>query len=152
MDRKFAALIGVIVQKYEELMRMELVSCSEVPNGTPIGGVYVFYEGGQPLYVGKTKKSISTRLRIHFCNSPDAPFAYNIAREKTGLQKRYNRETSRTKLKKHEQFQAEFKVAKQRIKNMNVRYVHEPDPLLRTLLEIYTAVILETPYNFFDRD
>ena len=33
---------------------------------------------------------------------------------------------------------------------MELRYVEEADPLRQTLLEIYVAVALKTPYNDFD--
>jgi hypothetical protein len=32
---------------------------------------------------------------------------------------------------------------------MDVRYVEETDPQRQALLEIYVAVVLETPYNDF---
>ena len=39
--------------------------------------------------------------------------------------------------------------AKARIRKMSVRYVHEPEPLRQTLLEIYVAVVAEAKYNDF---
>ena len=33
---------------------------------------------------------------------------------------------------------------------MHIRYVHEPDPVRRTLLEIYVAVATKAEYNDFD--
>ena len=33
---------------------------------------------------------------------------------------------------------------------MNVRYVHEKDPVRQALLEIYVAVATEAKYNDFD--
>ena len=33
---------------------------------------------------------------------------------------------------------------------MQVRYVHEPEPLQQTLLEIYVAVVTGARYNDFD--
>jgi hypothetical protein len=33
---------------------------------------------------------------------------------------------------------------------MDVRFVEEPDPICQALLEIYSAVALQTPYNDFD--
>ncbi|MGE3425016.1 MAG: hypothetical protein AB7N24_23455 [Dehalococcoidia bacterium] len=47
-------------------------------------------------------------------------------------------------------FNAAFKEAKQRISGMKVRYVREDDAVRQTLLELYVAVVLETPYNDFN--
>ena len=33
---------------------------------------------------------------------------------------------------------------------MELRFVEESEPLRQTLLEIYVAVVLKTPYNDFD--
>ena len=48
------------------------------------------------------------------------------------------------------QFRAAFEGAKARIREMDVRFVDEADPLRQTLLEIYAAVSLATPYNDFN--
>ena len=42
-----------------------------------------------------------------------------------------------------------FEQAKDRIRQMYVRYVEESDPIRQCLLEIYAAVALDTPYNDF---
>jgi hypothetical protein len=33
---------------------------------------------------------------------------------------------------------------------MDLRFVEESDPVRQTLLEVYVAVVLATPYNDFD--
>jgi len=43
-----------------------------------------------------------------------------------------------------------FNEAKARIRNMDVRFVEEADPVRHALLEIYVLVVLQTPYNDFD--
>ena len=47
-------------------------------------------------------------------------------------------------------FAAAFSDAKARIRHMDVRFVEETNPVRQSLLEIYVAVVLETPYNDFD--
>jgi hypothetical protein len=42
-----------------------------------------------------------------------------------------------------------FQEAKERIRNMEYRYVEEKDQNRQALLEIYCAVVLGTPYNDF---
>ena len=49
-----------------------------------------------------------------------------------------------------EDFAAKFVAAKQRLSEMDIRYVEEIDPIRQTLLEVYVAVVLKTPFNDFD--
>ena len=46
-------------------------------------------------------------------------------------------------------FAAAFQAAKERIRGMEYRYVEETDQNRQALLEIYCAVVLDTPYNDF---
>lgn len=46
-------------------------------------------------------------------------------------------------------FASAFTAAKARIRTMEYRYVDESGQTRRALLEIYCAVVLETPYNNF---
>ena len=48
------------------------------------------------------------------------------------------------------EFVAAFDSAKARIRNMDLRFVEETDPVRQALLEIYVAEVLGTPYNDFD--
>jgi len=43
-----------------------------------------------------------------------------------------------------------FSATKERVRNMDVRYVEENDPATQAILEIYAAIALETRYNDFD--
>jgi hypothetical protein len=45
--------------------------------------------------------------------------------------------------------QAAFESAKERIRQMDYRYVEEANQYRQALLEIYCAVVLQTPYNDF---
>jgi hypothetical protein len=47
-------------------------------------------------------------------------------------------------------FAAAFSAAKERIRAMQYRYVEEVDQNRQALLEIYCAIVLETPYNDFN--
>jgi hypothetical protein len=40
--------------------------------------------------------------------------------------------------------------AKARLAELDLRFVEEADPVRQALLEIYVAVVLETPYNDFE--
>jgi hypothetical protein len=150
MDKKFQVLIEGLHQKYEELLRMSPVTVDTAPKDTPKGGVYLFSEGSQNLYTGRTKRSIRKRLKYHVGTAADCPFAWRIAREITGKQATYKIKGSRKELLKDPEFKAEYENAKSRIRKMDVRYVGESDPLKQALLEIYIAVVSEAKYNDFD--
>ena len=80
-----------------------------------------------------------------------AAFAFRLAREATGnLKATYKTEGSRDRLIEDPEFKAAFTSAKARIRNMQLRYVEESDPLRQAVLEMYVAVALATPYNDFD--
>jgi hypothetical protein len=126
------------------------VIAENVPNDTPVGGVYLFSEGLRHFYAGRTKRRIAVRIRNHFSTAPDCPFAWLLAREVTGRTATYKPEGSRKALLADPAFKAEYQRAKNRIRRMDVRYVHEGHPIRQALLEIYVAIATEAKYNDFD--
>ena len=52
-------------------------------------------------------------------------------------------------LEENSLFQGYFRKAKERVSRMEVQYVEVADPIEQTLLEVYAAESLETPYNSF---
>jgi hypothetical protein len=81
-----------------------------------------------------------------------AAFAFRIARVGTGnVKAAYKKgELSRSGLVWNPGFAMAFAEAKARIRDMDVRYVEEADPVRQALLEVYVALALETPFNDFD--
>jgi hypothetical protein len=80
-----------------------------------------------------------------------AAFAFRLAREATGnLKATYTVKGSRASLIEDPQFREAFETAKDRIRRMDVRFVAEADPVRQTILEVYAAVALQTPFNDFD--
>jgi len=94
------------------------------------------------------------RLRQHSIPAAQhnqAVFAFKLAREATGrTDATYSKKGSRAELQKDPQFAEAFTQAKARVRNMELRFVEETDPLRQALLEIYVAVALGTPYNDFE--
>ncbi len=150
MNKRFADLAAVLEVKWQALLTMAPAVAAQVPNDTPVGGVYLFSENGIHLYAGRTKRRIATRIRYHFSQAPDCPFAWLLAREATGRRATYKADGSRKALLTEAVFRVEYKRAKDRIRTMYVRYVREPDPLRQALLEIYVAIAAEAKYNNFD--
>jgi len=150
MNARFRNLVDTLHGKYEALLTMRPVVAQEIPSDTPVGGVYLFSEGATHLYAGRTKRRIAVRVRNHFSTAPDCPFAWLLAREATSRKATYKRDGSRKALLADSAFKAEYERAKEQIRKMKVRYVHEPDPTRQALLEIYVAVASGTRYNDFD--
>lgn len=82
--------------------------------------------------------------------SRDCPFAWLLTREITGFKPTYRTTGSRKELLTRPDFFRVYEECKKRIRKMHVRYVHEPDPLRQTLLEVYTAVVSQAKHNDFD--
>ena len=150
MDKKFQDIIEGLHKKYEELISMSSITVDTAPKDTPTGGVYLFSEKDRNLYVGRTKRIIRDRLKDHVSTADDCPFAWRIARERTGKKATYKIKGSRKELLKDPLFKVEYVSAKDRIRRMQVRYVGEADPLKQALLEIYVAVVSKAEHNDFD--
>lgn len=151
MDKKFKTLIEGLHKKYKSLISMAPVTVETLPDDCPVGGVYLFSENRIHLYAGRTKRKIKTRLKGHVSTAKDCPFAWHLAREKTGSTKAtYKKVGSRNHLLAQSTFRKAYEDAKKRIKKMDVRFVGEPDPLKQALLEIYVAVVSGAKFNDFD--
>ena len=132
---------------------MPPVKADHLPSEIPSAGVYLISDGRHNIYVGRSN-NLRRRMRRH--GRPSAThrqtgLAFRMARKATGnVKASYNTKGSRADLVKDPEFQAAFTRAKERIRRMDLRYVAEPDPTRQALLEIYVAVVLDTPYNDFD--
>ncbi|NEJ17633.1 hypothetical protein GR211_32340 [Rhizobium leguminosarum] len=114
----------------------------------------MFSEGGNSLYVGRTR-DVRKRYGQHTRRSSghnSAPFAFKLARETTGFLKSDYRpgETSRAGLLLKPEFASAFADAIERIRRMEFRFVEEADPTRQCLLEVYVSVVCGSPYNDFD--
>ena len=116
-----------------------------------VAGVYCFYENGDPLYVGRSRK-IRKRVLQHRRRSSGhnaAQFAFNIARKK--FEKNHPCEKlSREELSNNEEFANLFAAAKTRVRKMSVRFVKIKNPIEQTIFEVYAHMKLETPFNDFE--
>jgi hypothetical protein len=152
LDKKFQPYVENLESKFRELEAMTPVTVASLPKSMPKSGVYAFWENGQPLYVGRSN-GLKDRLRYHCSKSADdAPFAFRLAREETGLKATYKKKGSRKQLLSDSRFKAAFSGAKIRIRKMDVRFVEETDQIKQTLLEIYVTVMLDTVNKCNDFD
>jgi predicted GIY-YIG superfamily endonuclease len=154
MDSKFISHVEALKPQLKQLLDRAPVTPGTLPTKMPRKGVYLLSDGGTHLYVGRSN-DIRKRIGRHSRPSATyrmAAFAFRLAREATGnLKATYKKgEGSRSALMEDEKFVAEFDAAKARIRRMDLRFVEENDPVRQALLEIYVAVVLNTPYNDFD--
>ncbi len=153
MNPQFTSLIKSLEPKHQALVGMAPVKYRSLPREIPIRGIYLFSDGNNHLYVGRTNR-MRQRLRGHCAPSGShftATFAFRIARLETGLTTAsYSKSGSRAELLRNVAFKSAFDKAKRRIASMDIRFVEESDPTRQALLEIYAATALKTPYNDFD--
>lgn len=152
MNEHFAEAVESLEPSCRRLLAMEPVTPISLPERMPKQGVYLFSEGQEHLYVGRSG-DIRGRIARHSRPSAThrmAAFAFRIAREATGhLDASYKKEGSRSDLMQDAAFRAAFDRAKTRIREMDLRFVEEANPVGQALLEIYVAVSLQTRYNDF---
>jgi hypothetical protein len=154
MHPKFAAVADSLHDSYERLVAKAPIQADHIWPKEKVRGVYLFSEFGRHLYVGRTN-DFRGRYGRHCkpgATHRMAAFAFRLAREATGnLKATYKPgEGSRNALASNPDFMDAFQKAKARIRAMQFRWVVEPDPVRQCLLEVYCAVVLETPYNDFD--
>ncbi len=155
MNLSFAEYVESLHPLFDRLIEMRPVTIATLPQDAPRQCIYLFSEPGRHLYVGRTRRqSLRKRLAQHSTGSAQhnqAVFAFKLARDITGhLHPGCTTQDSRAALAVDPDFAKAFALAKVRVRQMELRYVEESDPLRQTLLEIYTAVALKTPYNDFD--
>jgi hypothetical protein len=153
MHPKFATLVERLAPKLASLLSAAPLMYGTLPRDMPKSGVYLFSENGRHLYVGRSNV-LRGRYGRHCrpgATHRQAAFAFQLARESTGMTKASYRpgEGSRAGLMSNPVFAAAFAAAKERIREMEYRYVEEVDQNRQALLEIYCAVVLGTPYNDF---
>lgn len=154
MDSKFITHIEALRPKLTQLLAMAPVTATTLPRSMPKRGVYLLSEGERHWYVGRSN-NIKKRIGRHSrpgATHRMAAFAFRLAREATGnVKATYKKgEGSRSALMEDQEFVAAFDSAKARIRNMDLRFVEETDPVRQALLEIYVAEVLGTPHNDFD--
>lgn len=153
MHDAFRSYVESLHPSFERLMKMSPVRIGALPKKIPKKCIYLFSEGDNHLYVGRTRK-LRSRLRQHSIPAAQhnqAVFAFKVAREMTGCtEAAYSTKGSRAALVREPRFAEVFIEAKARVRNMDLRFIEENNPLRQALLEIYVAVVLGTKYNDFE--
>lgn len=119
----------------------------------PRKGIYVFYEDGKPIYVGRSNR-MKERIQEHGRNSSkheSATFAFNLALEHLGAFSGHDANNTRKEIQEDPSFERVFAEQKARVRNMQVRVVEIEDQILQTIFEVYAVIHLGTgAHNSFD--
>ena len=151
----FANALGDALLAFGRLLAVDPIATRAALPRTP--GVYLFTEPGTGhLYVGRTR-NLRARIAEHCpgviprSSVPPATFAVKLARESTGLRPTYQRRGGLPDLfANNPKWREAVALAVVRIREMEVRFVEESDPLRSALLELMVAAELQTRFNSFE--
>jgi hypothetical protein len=154
MNHTFLRYIQQLDRKVDELLASPAYKYGSLPRrGVPKSGIYLFSDGPEHLYVGRSNR-MRTRLGSHCRDSSRhnaASFAFRLARHDTGMtEAAYTSWGSRDVLSTDLEFVKSFREAKAYLKTLDIRFVEESHQTIQALLEIYAAIRLETPHNDFN--
>lgn len=151
MNRQFKQLIDQMPDLMQELNNSNYYTYGSLGN-LPQKGVYVFYDGDKPVYVGRTNR-MRSRIKEHGrpgSGHNSAPFAFNMAK-KQAAEKGIDLLKTRSLLEKDELFKNLFKLSKEKITKMQIKVIEINDPNLQALFELYASIELNTyDLNSFD--
>jgi predicted GIY-YIG superfamily endonuclease len=154
MNAQFDEITRKFPDNMKKLLKNPPVSPYELKENI-LRGIYVFYENGTAIYVGRSR-NITQRIREHQQQSSDSEvFAFLIAKrdaEKAGMTLQYKngKNMTRNELQKYPPFKQIFSDAKKRVAMMKVQVIGIDDPVEQTLFEVYAALELKTKYNTWD--
>ena len=130
---------------YEEFEKSVLLKRTELPT---CRGIYVFYENGKPIYVGRAN-NIRKRIQWHTresSGSESASFAFNLAKKEYAKESEINKK--RKELMQIEEFIEIFRKHKLNLKNIELKCIPIENDILQTMFEPYLAFKLGTyPIN-----
>ena len=151
----FQAVIDMMPKYMQELVGCEAIGMDTRADRRTLRhklpaseGIYVLYEHGEPMYVGRSD-NLANRLLEHgqlSGNSETATFAFNIAKEEFPA----SASMSRKGLQRDTEFRRRFDAAKERVRKMDVHVVGVQDPIEQTIFEVYAHLELDTRYNSFE--
>lgn len=148
MNQEFQSYVDELPILFEELIKKPLLAIKDHKD-VPKMGIYVFYENGEPLYVGRTNR-MKTRIQEHARpSSPynSASFAFLIAK-KEAANKGINIKRPSKDLVNNSEFDKIHKETKGRVSNMLVRFIEIKDQVSQTLFEVYASIELKTVHKF----
>ena len=118
----------------------------------PKQGIYVFYDEGTPIYVGRSDR-LRKRIQQHGWDSSGhnrATLAFRIAKETMERAGKIPPDATRRELETAPGFRVAFLAERRRVAKMGFRIVEIVDPIEQSLFEMYAHLVLKTKYNSFE--
>ena len=146
MDTVYWKAIEKMKPLMGKLKESEQRSCQDYGDA-PQHGIYVFYENGEPIYVGRSNK-MRRRIQEHGADSSDwhsATFALKLLREALNYPKGKAEDIAKDN-------KEEYRRQRERVRAMTFRAVSITDQLEQTLFETYTIIEMgiASKYNDFE--
>ena len=115
-------------------------------------GIYILYENGLPVYVGRTR-NLQSRFRAHVTQSHNSA-SFALKRTRTRhieiAKATYKSENSRQSIVEHPLYGETFKDEINAIKGMSFRFLDVPDPIDQYFLELFTTMELGLDLSGFN--
>ena len=131
---------------YETFQKQKLLKRGELK---AIPGIYVFYNGTEPIYVGRAD-NIKLRIQYHTrpsSGSQSATFAFNLAKLEFD-EKIKESKLGREDIMKLEGFSERFTKHKEDLHASSIRCIEIKNDIIQTMFEPYLALKLGTyPHN-----
>ena len=137
-------IVRVLPAKLVELENMERVGREKL-TGCPDAGVYVFFKGRSPIYVGRSNR-MHDRILEHGRSSGthySASLAFKLAR----ANKRRWKGKKRKELTADPEFVGEFGKQKTRVASFKVKWVEIREQPLQAVFEVYASLKLDVKLN-----
>ena len=150
MEKEFDKIIDSMPALFTRLESMDLIDRLQARKLLPKKGVYVFYENGKPIYVGRSQ-NIPNRVLNHGRPSSghnSATFAFLLAKEEY-RKKQNNKKLTRNALEQDPVFDKIYREQKERVFKMKIKAVEIESHEAEAIFEIYAAMRLKTKYNVF---
>ncbi len=148
-NSRFQEIVDKMEPLLQELRCSDLLTLDDLRR-VPEHGVYVFYEGDTPIYVGRSRR-MRQRIREHGAKSSrheSATFALKLLREVVGEPEGHSSEYTRPQLQA--KYREEYEAQRERVRKMRIRVVEIEDPIVQTMFETYAILALDTTkYNTF---
>lgn len=150
MNEELSSLLAQMepwIVKLKAFQKETFATRKKLPNR----GVYVFYECGKPMYVGRSNQ-IWERIRTHGRNGAthnQASFAFRLLAKEYNLDIGHSEPRNRSQIA--EVYAKEFRIQKQRVRSMTIRAVTIVDDTVSYLFEAYAILALGTnEFNKFE--
>ncbi|QUD88357.1 GIY-YIG nuclease family protein [Phenylobacterium montanum] len=151
-DLRFVRALDVLQAQAAELVSQPGRHFGAFSEQGPQQGVYLFSEGDDHLFVGRTSR-LYQRLMNHCRGSAHtnrSALKLKVMLADSRFSVPVSRKTGWEDIFKDQGFGVAFEAAKTRINKMQIRFVEERDSLNRYLLEAYCAVAFDARYSDID--